>query len=415
MQVKLVKVNILGEYWSKEFQIKYYPQGPELLEITEIHERFHAIHHLTPDASNNIWVNFAKTDSFFLELLAQLFTWIYIRDFHTSLKYSFLQMNETQPLIYNTFRIFEHYDQSQAEELYWIIRKKDKSNPIFKLLTHIAEMTNLNSTKTMKMKPSIIPSRKVPSSELRYFYGFFAKLNFRTNTQISIAEDLLRSNNPEKLVDLYKRSFEHISRVYANPSEEMTGKSKRKPLPALSGPIKKTTDVVSWLATETPITVVSSPDYKFEYVNREVSPLRTTKAEYDTQTPASRSGTGGLDFIGWNLHSNIPVLGEIKVEGDQNPFYALIQLLTYLSEISTPKQIERINRYNLFGSGRKLPADVKFQLVILSCRTNKTSGKYASILAKTKRLAYEISSRIDQIADIVFLYMDPVSKKISIE
>ncbi len=45
----IMKVNTLGEYCSKDLQIKYYPQDPETLKITEIHERFHAIHHLTPD------------------------------------------------------------------------------------------------------------------------------------------------------------------------------------------------------------------------------------------------------------------------------------------------------------------------------------------------------------------------------
>ncbi|MEI6901141.1 MAG: hypothetical protein WCL00_14790 [Bacteroidota bacterium] len=261
---KLRKVNILGEYWPKDFQIKYYPQEPELLKITKIHEWFHSIHHLTPDAKNNVWVNFAKTDTFYLELLAQLFTYIYIRDFQPSLEITFLKLTETQPVNYKTFRIFKHYDQSQAKELYWIIRKNDRSNPIFNALITIVKMMNSKLPKTLKMKPSSIPTRVVPSSELHYFYGFFTKLNFRTNTQISIAEDLLRSNNLEKLVNLYKRSFDHISRVYDNPSEPMTGKSKRKLLPVVSGRISKTTDLVSWLYNETPITVALSPGCDFE-------------------------------------------------------------------------------------------------------------------------------------------------------
>jgi len=412
---KLMKVNILGEYLSEDRRIIYYRQAPELFPITQIHERFHAIHHLTSDARNKVWVNFAKTDPFYKELLAQLFTYIYIRDFQPRLENTFLQLNERQPFIYKTFRIFQHYDQAQAEELYWIIRNRNKSNPIYKGLTTLAGKVQVKPIKATKKKSSSKPIQIVPSSELRYFYASFTKLNFSTKTQTFIAEDLLRKNNPEKLVELYKRSFEHISRVYNNPSEEMTGKSKRKPLPVSSGPIKKTTDVVSWLAKGTPITVTSSPGYSFEYVNREVSPLRTTHAEYDTQIPASRSGTGGLDFIGWNLQSNLPVLGEIKVEGDQNPFYALIQLLTYLSEMSTPNQINRINLNPLFGFGRNLPEDVKFHLVILSCRKDTTRGKYSMILPATKLLAKKITGRIDQIKDIVFLYMDPKTNSISVE
>jgi len=139
---KLGKMNILGEYWPEEFQIKYYPQDPETLKITEIHERFHAIHHLTPDARNKVWVNFAKTDPFYKELLAQLFTWIYIGNFYSNQKDIFLRLNETQPFIYKTFRIFKHYDQAQAEELYWIIRNREMNHPVLKALSHLVNMTN---------------------------------------------------------------------------------------------------------------------------------------------------------------------------------------------------------------------------------------------------------------------------------
>ena len=412
---KLRKVNILGEYWPKDFQIKYYPQEPELLKITKIHEWFHSIHHLTPDAKNNVWVNFAKTDTFYLELLAQLFTYIYIRDFQPSLEITFLKLTETQPVNYKTFRIFKHYDQSQAEELYWIIRKKDSSNPIFIVLATIAGMIKLKSPKAMKVLPGSAMKRIVPSTEIRYFYRSLTKLSFQTATQISMLKDLHRGKNHEKLVDLYIRSFDHVDRVYENSSEPMTSGSKRKHLPIVSVPFNKTTDVVSFLYRLKKIPIATASRYDFEYVNREISPLRTTHAVCDTQIPASRSGTGGIDFIGWNLQSNLPVLGEIKVKGDQNPFYALIQLLTYLSELSSPNQIDRINRHQLFGLGRKLPKDVKFHLVILSCRLDKSSGKYASILPETKHLATKITGLIDQVQEIVFLYMDPNTKIISVE
>jgi hypothetical protein len=137
---KLMKVNILGEYWPDERRIIYYRQTGEIWPLTEIHERFHAIHHLTPDVRKHEWVDFPKTDPFYLELLAQLFTWIYIRDSHTSLRDIFLRLNENQPFIYKTYRIFEHYDQSQAEKLYWIIRNREVENPVFKALNLLAGM-----------------------------------------------------------------------------------------------------------------------------------------------------------------------------------------------------------------------------------------------------------------------------------
>jgi hypothetical protein len=52
--------NILGEYFLKKRFIKYYDQAPGILEITKIHERFHAIHHLTLDVNNQIWKDLQK-------------------------------------------------------------------------------------------------------------------------------------------------------------------------------------------------------------------------------------------------------------------------------------------------------------------------------------------------------------------
>lgn len=141
-QCKLVfkSLNILGEYYPcdppiKSF-IKYYKQTPQTLEIVKIHERFHAIHHLMPDAKGQIWDDFPTTDPFYKELLAQLFTFIYIREYETSLLTDFENLNQNQPFIYRTFKIFNHYKQDHAEKLYWIIRDK-KQHYLYQLLEDV--------------------------------------------------------------------------------------------------------------------------------------------------------------------------------------------------------------------------------------------------------------------------------------
>ena len=96
--------NILGEYYAKTRHIKYYNQTPEILEITKIHERFHAAHHLQEDQNGNIWDDFEKASTFHLELLAQLFTWIYIRDHKSNLTQVFRDLNSKQPIIYQTYK-----------------------------------------------------------------------------------------------------------------------------------------------------------------------------------------------------------------------------------------------------------------------------------------------------------------------
>lgn len=258
------------------------------------------------------------------------------------------------------------------------------------------------------------PQIKVPKSDIRCFYESLKV--FSTETQKYMLKDLNRKNNYNKLVGLYKKSYNRIV-IYNNPNEPMLDKSnsKRKQLPITIKRIKNTVEVVSVISTHKPSISVSNPKYDFEYIEREINPLRTTNGIYDTGLKASASGTGGLDFIGWNLNSNLPILGEIKVAGDQNPFYALIQLLTYLSEISTPNQINRINKHSLFGKNLISNERIKFYLYILSCREVNHKKKYDRFLDDTKILAKQISTSINQIEDIIFLRMDPVTKNITTE
>ena len=424
-------LNILGEYYSELKGIKYYKQTPETLEVVKIHERFHAIHHLTTD-KKGIWTDFSVIDSFYLELLAELFTYIYIRDCEASLIIAFENLNKNQPFIYRTFNMFRHYDQYQAEKLYWDIRSKSKANPVLKALRQILTLLPPKPLKQMASNPikQLIsqpinqmapkPIKKiVPATELRHYYKFMSQLKASTETQRNILNDQLRGNNFNNIVKLYHSSYDHIKEIYNNPNEpifDITRHSRKTSsgvLPAKS--IKSDEDVISVFLNSKQSIVLTNPIYNFEYIEREISPLRTTNAIHENGKSANKSGTGGIDFIGWNLNNNIPILGEIKVNNDQNPFYALIQLLTYLSEISTPNQIDRLNNFPLFTN--ILPANSLFYLYIFSCRTKNQLGKYDKILPGTKTLAGKLVGvgGIKQIKEIVFLHMDPITKIITQE
>lgn len=127
-------LNLAGEYYSDTRQIKYYDQTAEELVITKIHERFHAVNHLSLNQAGEIWENFSVTPSFYLELLAQLFSWIYIRDYQSSLVWNFRTQNDHAPYIYQTYKMFEDYTQQEAEDLYWVIRNRNLLNPTYKAL-----------------------------------------------------------------------------------------------------------------------------------------------------------------------------------------------------------------------------------------------------------------------------------------
>lgn len=401
------KGNILGEYYSKTRHIEYYKQTPEILEITKIHERFHAVHHLTLDRNGIIWDEFPTVSPFYLELLAQLFTWIYIRDNKSNLIQDFRNLNSTQPLIYQTYKIFQHYNETQATDLYWNIREGNTNSAVFRSLATINNKINSKNTKVM-------PNQKiVPSTKLRALYESLTSLHLSTETQKYIMGDLLRKGNHKGLLDLFNESYEHIV-PYDNINEPIFNlNAKRKPIQS-NTVISSTNDIIFHFLSNNNKVCVTPSQYDFDYIEREVSPLRTTNAIYSNNSSARRSGTGGLDFIGWNTTKNLPVLGEIKVKEDQNPFYALIQLLTYLSEISTPNQIDRINKYMHFGIANRLSANTKFYLYIISCR-QINPNKYDQLLPGVKDLVKNIGTQIKQIEEILFFHLDLNTKVITQE
>ncbi len=254
----------------------------------------------------------------------------------------------------------------------------------------------------------------VPSTKLRALYEFLTSLSLSTNTQKSIMKDLLRKDNHKGLVKLFEESYNYVKNSYDNKNEPFFKINKRKPIEGRTS-LKSTNDVIFHFINSGKKLCVTPSIYDFEYIEREVSPLRTTNAIFSNGEPARSSGTGGLDFIGWNTSKNLPVLGEIKVEPDQNPFYALIQLLTYFSEISTPNQIDRINNYKLFGTANSLTYDSKFYFYIISCRQVNSSKKYDDLLPNAKDLAKSICKQINNIEDILFFHLDPMTKVITQE
>lgn len=159
---KVVKTfSVLGEYLPFKKKIVYYTQAPEL-EIVKIHERYHTMHHLWPDTSNTIWQDFGTVDDYYLELLAQLFTYSFCRDNHILLQ-EFKKMTQTQPLIYNTWKIFQDLSGDEIIRLYWLIReRKEKGQPLG-MIDQIAKVICNRPKKRNRGKTvSTIPISKAP-------------------------------------------------------------------------------------------------------------------------------------------------------------------------------------------------------------------------------------------------------------
>lgn len=247
-------------------------------------------------------------------------------------------------------------------------------------------------------------------TKLRKFYESLPKLSSPTEEQLSILEDYNRGNNYTKLIDLYKESKKDFS-GYKNIDEPFLplNLSHRRKFLNKVGVISKTRHVTLVFEERKNKIDVDDANYNFEYIQREVPTSRTPKTK--SEAGIKESGAGGIDFIGFNRNNHLPILGEIKVKGDQNSFYALIQLLRYLSELSTPNQIKRINRHKLFGDIPDITDEKCFYLYILLINTNLT-GKKKEILSKTQTLAAHLEKNIQEIKEIVFLQMHPTSQNI---
>lgn len=124
-------------------------------------------------------------------------------------------------------------------------------------------------------------------------------------------------------------------------------------------------------------------DYQFTYLNRQLPPLRREGAGEPT------SGAGGIDYTARS--GPRPVLGEVKRESDQNPFYALVQLLTYLSEMATEKQVARATQHEEFGLSLAFPQP--FDLHILLADFNDR-GEKGPLIDLTRRLAAAFKTRL---------------------
>lgn len=259
----------------------------------------------------------------------------------------------------------------------------------------------------MTAKPTPEP-RHIPKTELRYFYENL-KL-FSTTTQLCMLNDLLRGNSYLKLVEMYKTSKE-IFEKYDNNEESFLGNASRKEITATDGKLfKGTEDVIAlWMKSENSPTVevFGNRNLDFIYIDREVRTFRTTGSYWwNTCENANKSGQGGLDFIAWN---GTPVLGEIKVCGDENPFYALVQLVTYLSEISTENQIKRINKHKLFGNAEQF---LTFDLYVVLADYNFNGKEKQQIFNGAVDLARTLENSIPEIGRIVFLETQKAGRKI---
>ena len=236
----------------------------------------------------------------------------------------------------------------------------------------------------------------IPTTDLRKLYSFFRL--FSTKTQLAVLKDYNRHKNYGHLVDLYSESKMYFTQ-YNNDEPFLRDGVKRSEILADEAPVfKSTKDVIAFFNQHEQIKVENDDSLTFSYIEREIDPRRMTRAKFDNGSSGKSSGTGGIDFLAWNVNMKLPIIGEIKCKSDETPFFALIQLLMYCSEMVTKSQVKRINNTRLF----KREIDLPYLLYIFLGDFN-LEGEKGKFIEPLKILIPKIIENIHDIKDIVIL------------
>ncbi len=179
------------------------------------------------------------------------------------------------------------------------------------------------------------PDRIIPVTSLRHLYHLMRWTSDAFH--FSLANEFQRRT--DRLQELIDASYAHFSR-YDNQVEPFNPRFgtltedrhlSRDPADRILVPISRGST-----------SVPECPNVEFDFVDYNVSPIRTTLSEFETGVPSTRSGRGGIDVLLASRTDRTPVVGELKGGTDRNLFFAFVQALTYAVELATPPQQARL-------------------------------------------------------------------------
>ncbi|MBY0522263.1 MAG: hypothetical protein K2R98_02630 [Gemmataceae bacterium] len=238
---------------------------------------------------------------------------------------------------------------------------------------------------------------KIPLTELRHLYGFF-DLFSSLECHRAMVEEARRDRNPGILADFFQKSVERF-REYSNVAEPFyPDRPPRKELPDPAGTdgIGGTLSLTALLKAAGTAEVTGSPELDFTYIDRELVPARTTgNATFENDERSIR--VRRLDWLLANSRDKLPIIAEVKVGNDKNPFYALVQLLMYAAELATASQLARLQQHYPDRFAFPLPKDggavstgPVMDLYIVLSNYNPRSGVRQEILEGTSQLAQQL-------------------------
>lgn len=171
----------------------------------------------------------------------------------------------------------------------------------------------------------------LPPTQLREYYDALHAL--KEQEQTALAE--LHADDPKRLIARFAHSVEAVA-DYPPITEPFHGERSEAWMEKTGKPVTSTTTFVASLAAAGSHRVTGAAELDFDYVDREIFPLRSTMIGV-----GDRSVRRSIDVL-LSDNDDFPIVGELKVAGDSPTYYALVQSLAYTAELSSESQLGRL-------------------------------------------------------------------------
>ena len=202
--------------------------------------------------------------------------------------------------------------------------------------------------------------------------------------------------------------------AYENRSESfLRSASDRKPLPDVpTGVPTRTPEVASLLRSRSVWETVDG-SLRFTYVERELRPFRSTGNVRYAEALAGRdlemqaAQTPMLDVLLMDRSDGAPIVGEVKLGGDQNLFYALVQGLMHVAALAGSAQRARlVKAYAAAATGLAQSGPLDLYLVGVSSPPRGTRPALALLAQEIAQGVFESGRPAGVLRRIVALKWD---------
>lgn len=180
----------------------------------------------------------------------------------------------------------------------------------------------------------------IPRTSIQRYYKDVCEMSYAQ--RLARADELI--TDPTPLVTQFAAGITAF-RGYDNPEGFYSNPHRAPQPPTLVGQITKTHHVAWYLRQQRFLEVHNAPELNAEYLDYEIAPARTTNhAYFDDDGGSWRTGLF-IDLLLASCDARTPIIGELKIRKDKDPFTALIQTLACAVHLATAHQYRRLRDF----------------------------------------------------------------------